>query len=697
MLPCMYAHAQWQGKFEQMDDLLPTPNSYRSADGSPGPEYWQQKADYTIRVTLDDKNQKIIGEETITYFNNSPTSLNYLWLQLDQNVRAENNINQLTRQATLERGMTTFEAVTELGGFEYEGGYNIKSVTDASGNPMKYLINRTMMKLPLDHPLKSGDSISFNISWEYNIYDRLMIRGRGGYEYFPDDDNYIYTIAQWYPRMCAYDDAVGWQNKQFIENGEFALEFGDFDVQITVPSDHIVAATGLLQNSNAVLSTTQQERLQKALSSYDKAQLIVTEKEANENEKSKATTTKTWHFQAEDVRDFAFASSRKFIWDAQMVDLGDNQVMAMSYYPKEANPLWEDHSTKAIKNTLQLFSEKLFTYPYPVAISVSSADHGMEYPMISFNGGRPSKKGRYSNEEKNTLVDVVIHEIGHNYFPMIVNSDEKLYEWMDEGITTFFELLTKQKYYPKDPHWGDAKSMSFYMAVNEFRERPPMTNPENLTLSSVSSYGQPSAALEVLRNVVMDPDLFDFAIKEYANRWKFKRPKPADFFRTMEDASAVDLDWFWRGWFYSSDAVDISIEDVEWYRLESSEFAKSSNLNKHQLPQLPQQWVIKDTPKSAYKEFENRVDDKAIRNTLAQKHLYEITFINVGGLVSPIVLEITYTDNEKELITIPAEIWRFNEYAVRKAFILDKEIKKLQLDPKQQTGDSFKENNVYPR
>ncbi|MEQ8926440.1 MAG: M1 family metallopeptidase, partial [Fulvivirga sp.] len=619
------------------------------------------------------------------------------WLQLDQNVRAKNNLNELTRQATLEQGMTTFEAAKEIGGLQYEGGYTIKKVTDVNSNPMNYIINRTMMKLPLDKPLLSGDSISFSISWEYNIYDRLMIRGRGGYEYFPEDDNYIYTIAQWYPRMCTYDDVVGWQNKQFIENGEFALEFGDFDVHITVPSDHIVAATGLLQNSDEVLNKAQQERLKKALSFYNKPQIIVTEKEAAANEMSKASTTKTWHFRAENVRDFAFASSRKFIWDAQMVDLGDNQVMAMSYYPKEGNPLWEDHSTRAIINTLELFSEKLFTYPYPVAISVSSADHGMEYPMISFNGGRPARKGKYSDDEKNTLVDVVIHEIGHNYFPMIVNSDEKLYEWMDEGIDTFFELLTKQKYYPKDPHWGDAKSMSFYMAVNEFRERPPMTNPENLTLSSVSSYGQPSAALDVLRNVVMGPELFDFAIKEYASRWKFKRPKPADFFRTLEDASAVDLDWFWRGWFYSSDAVDISIEDVEWYRLKSSEFAKSSNQNKHKFPELPQRWKIEETPKSAYKEFENKVDDKAILNELADKHLYEITFVNVGGLVSPIVLEITYSDNDKELKTFPAEIWRFNEYAIRKAIIVDKEIKKLQLDPKQQTGDSFKENNVYPR
>ena len=690
------SYAQVSNKFAPMDEYWPTPNAFRSANGAPGPNYWQQKADYKIQVKLDETAKKIIGEETITYFNNSPDTLNYLWLQLDQNVRAEGNLNDQTTHFSLIDGTNSRELVRGTGLYDYEGGINISTVTNPNGISLKYVINRTMMRIDLDVPLAPDQNFTFNLSWSYNIYDRLMVDGRGGSEYFPDDDNYIYTIAQFYPRMCVYDDVEGWQNKQFILQGEFALSFGDFEVDITVPDDHIVAATGVLINENDVLNEKQKERLARAKNETNKPVIINTESEAIQNEKEKSSAYKTWRFRAEQVRDFAFASSRKFIWDAQLVKLDGNDVLAMSYYPKESNPLWENESTKAIKNTLEVYSDLLFTYPYPVCISISSAENGMEYPMISFNEGRPNKKGKYGDTERNELVDVVIHEVGHNYFPMIINSDEKLYAWMDEGINTYFELQTKRSRYPKDPTWGTPNEMTFYMAVDEFIERPVMTNPENQIFSAVGSYGQPGAALEVLKNLVLEPELFNAAFKEYANRWKFKHPKPADFFRTMEDASGVDLSWFWRGWFYGNEAVDISIERVKWYRLDAPVTSISDN-TKHKMPIQPERWNVTTSTEREYKEFPNRLDDAKILESIESKNAYEVTFKNVGGLISPIVLEFTFQNNKKESMIIPAEIWRLNEKEVTKVFFFDDELKKITIDPNHLSGDVTKSNNVYPR
>lgn len=687
--------AQVSGKFAPMDGYWPTPNSYRSADGAPGAAYWQQKADYDINVKLVEKDRKITGEEVITYHNNSPDTLTYLWLQLDQNVRANENLYVQTSQLSLKDGVNTRELVRETGEYDYKGGIEIFSVTSQSGKSLNYFINRTMMRITLDSPLAPKASFSFHLSWSYNIYDRLMIDGRGGSEYFPEDDNRIFTIAQFYPRVCVYDDVEGWQNKQFIYNGEFALNFGDFDVTISVPSDHIVAATGELQNSAEVLNTKQLDRIDKAKKGTNKPVNIISEEEAKLSEQTKTIDYKTWRFRAENVRDFAFASSRKFIWDAQLVKLPGNDVLAMSYYTKECNPLWEEQSTKAIKNTLEVYSDLLFTYPYPVAISVTAADQGMEYPMISFNEGRPYKKGKYSDDDKNTLINVVIHEVGHNYFPMIINSDEKLHAWMDEGINTYFELQTKRSRYPNEPHWGEPNSMTFYMAVDEFIERPIMTDPENQLFSAVGSYGQPSAALEVLKSLVLGPELFDFAIKEYANRWKYKHPKPADFFRTMADASGQNLDWFWRGWFYENQPVDISIESVKWYRIDAS--TSSNTVDRYKLPVKPDKWMISASYDNEYREFNSRIDEAAIIETLEGKNVYELYLKNIGGLVSPVVIEFTFEDNKNETVILPAEIWQQNELAFKKVFLFDRKIKKIVLDPKKLTGDVNKSNNVYPR
>ena len=554
-----------QNKFAQLGEELPTPNEYRNAAGAPGHNYYQQKADYDIEVILDDKNQKITGEETITYTNNSPDNLEYLWIQLDQNVRALDSDSKLI---TIEK-MEDFRSIQDISKklFEFDGGFKIEEVTTPSGRDMKFSINKTMLRIDLDKPLSAGSSVSFRIKWWYNINDRMKIGGRSGFEYFEENDNYLYTIAQWFPRMCVYNDVEGWQNKQFLGRGEFTLPFGDYEVAITVPSDHIVGSTGELQNESSVLTSEQRSRFKEAAKS-DTPVLIVTQAEAEAAEKEKKTGEKTWIFKATNVRDFAFASSRKFMWDAQGVQVGGKNIMAMSYYPKEGNPLWERYSTKLVAHTIKTYSKFTVDYPYPVAISVHSKWIGMEYPMICFNGGRPEADGTYSERTKYGMWGVIIHEVGHNFFPMIINSDERQWTWMDEGLNTFVQYLTEQEWEREYPsRRGPAYLIADYMRGDQNFISPIMTNSESIWQFGNNAYGKPATALNILRETVMGRELFDYSFKIYCERWKFKHPSPADFFRTMEDASAVDLDWFWRAWFFTTDFVDISLDEVNWYEL----------------------------------------------------------------------------------------------------------------------------------
>ena len=568
------------------------------------------------------------------------------------------------------------------------------------------------MRIDLPAALKSGDKMSFNISWYYTVNDRMQDGGRSGYEYFPKDDNYLYTIAQFYPRMAVYDDYNGWQNKQFLGRGEFALEFGDFKVKITVPEDHIVASTGWLQNPGDVLTATQRERFDRAKKSFDKPVIIVTEEEAIANEKEKASGTKTWVYHAEDVRDFAFATSRKFIWDAQAVQIGDKTPLAMSYYSKEGNPLWEEESTKAVRNTLITYSKYTIDYPYPVAISVHAASIGMEYPMICFNFGRPNEDGTYSDRVKYGMIGVVIHEVGHNFFPMIINSDERQWTWMDEGLNSFVQYRTEVENYDNFPsRRGPAPNIINYMKSEKNAMRPIMTNSEQILQFGNNAYGKPATALSILREAVMGPELFDAAFKEYAQRWAFKRPNPADFFRTMEDASAFDLDWFWRGWFYTVDNVDINLADVQWYRMrqetsdvenkarnvKQGDLTAGSGEGKMDFSAGPKEFSLTETDPRFYGEFQNRIDDEAVIEKLRDKNYYQMTFKNEGGLVMPIIIEFTFTDGTKETQRIPAEIWRYNEQEVTKTFMFDKEVANIVVDPQRQTADVNTNNNVYPR
>ena len=717
-----------QNKFAQIDELLPTPNTYRTASGAPGHEYWQQRADYSIDIELDDKNQKIYGKETITYHNESPDVLTYLWLQLDQNRRAKDSDTYLISKSQINEKVSS----RTLKGLEpdFDGGFKIVAVTDPSGETtLPYTINKTMMRVDLESPLQPGDSYSFSIKWWYNINNRMEIGGRSGYEYFEDEDNYLYTIAQFYPRMCMYNDVYGWQNKQFLGRGEFTLSFGDFDVRITVPDDHLVAATGELVNSEKVLTQKQQDRLAKAKNSFTDPVIIVTEAEAKKNQKTKSAKIKTWHFKAENVRDFAFASSRKFIWDAMAVLQEDgSKVMAMSMYPEEGNPLWEKYSTKAVAHTLRWFSHYTFPYPYPVAWSINAARIGMEYPMICFNFGRPEEDDTYSERTKYGMIGVIIHEVGHNYFPMIVNSDERQWTWMDEGLTTFLQYLTEQQFERNYPsRRGPAHKIVDYMKGDKDFISPIMTNSESIHQFGNNAYGKPATALNILRETIMGRELFDMAFKEYANRWMFKHPTPADFFRTMEDASAVDLDWFWRSWFYTNDHVDLSINKVALYNVDTqnpryekeSERRKaaegpkniSSIRNEKEIEETYNErdpslndfytsydpYDVTDLDEKEYKEYIDGLSDTEKSLLKEQKHYYEISFENKGGIPMPVILDFQYQDGSHEIQRIPAEIWRFDDSIVTKVFATDKIIEKIVLDPYLETADTDRSDNYFPQ
>ena len=707
----------WQGKFEQLDQMLPTPNETRSASGAPGPKYWQQQADYVINAELNDVNQSITGSETITYTNNSPDPLKYLWVQLDQNINERDNNTQKTSTNSVTSNINTKTIAGNAGLYDFDGGFKIKKVADASGKALPYFINQTMMRVDLPQPLTTGQKISFSIDWSFNINDRVRGAtpndGRSGMEYFPKDGNYLYIIAQWFPRMCVYDDLVGWQNKQFLGQGEFTLSFGNYQVNLTVPADHVVAGTGMVQNLKEVLTPDQYSRFERAKTSFDKPVIICNQQEAMQREQKKSTQKKTWKFKADNVRDFAFATSRKFIWDAQAVKIADKTVLAMSYYPKEGNPLWEKESTQAVKNTILGYSRFSINYPYPQATSVHAASLGMEYPMICFNHGRPKEDGTYTDQLKWGMIGVIVHEVGHNFFPMIINSDERQTTWMDEGLNTFVQFLTQTIYYPDMPaRRGPAAMIVPYMKSDPTLQRPLMVNSETVVRSNFGNeqYAKCATALNILRETVMGPELFDKSFKEYCERWAFKHPKPGDLFRTLEDASAVDLDWFWRGWFFTTDNNNQSIEKVKWFKtstetknIENKNItAKEGDLSASATGNLdfsagPQPLTVANTPETAYGDFKSRVDDKAILAKLDGKNIYEVTFANKGGLVMPVIIEWTYKDGTKEIEKIPAEIWRLNEQVATKTFVKDKEVVNIVLDPKGETADVSLQDNVFPR
>ncbi len=712
-----------QNRFRQLYQELPTPNVYRTASGAPGHEYYQQKADYKMDIVLDDVNQRIYGEEEITYHNESPDALEYLWVQLDQNMRAQGSDRQKITQMKLADSVS-FSALGKLHN-DFDGGFKLDYIKDARGKDMEVAVNGTMMRVNMKTPLASGASVTFKIKWWYNINDRMEIGGRSGYEFFEEDGNYLYTIAQFFPRMAVYNEVEGWQNKQFLGRGEFTLPFGDYVVNLTVPADHVVAATGTLQNASNVLSSGERKAFSEAKTA-DRPVVIVSQETADERiENPETEKTKTWTFKALNVRDFGFASSRRFIWDAMGVQFGDHTVMAMSYYPKEGNPLWEKYSTEIVAHTLRVYSKYTFDYPYPVAISVHSNRIGMEYPMICFNGGRPEADGTYTERTKYGMLGVIIHEVGHNFFPMIVNSDERQWTWMDEGLNTFVQYLTEQEWEPGYPsRRGPAYKITDYMKGNKDYISPIMTNSESIHQFGPNAYGKPATGLNILRETILGPELFDYAFKTYSQRWMFKHPTPADFFRTMEDASGTDLDWFWRAWFYTNDHVDLAIKDFKWYQINSQNpeiEAAAAREAESKAPQFIGDLRYDTVPKVTdsrpdlldfYNEYDplepTRLDDEEYQTYLSKLdedekallesglNYYQVDFEMIGGVPMPIILRMDYADGTSERIYIPAEIWKMDEPFVSKVFYSEKEVSGIVLDPGLETADTDRGNNYWP-
>ncbi|NNT71891.1 M1 family metallopeptidase [Flavobacterium sp. IMCC34852] len=705
-------------KFKQMYDLLATPNMYRTASGAPGPEYYQQQADYKIDVELDDKNQKLYGTETITYTNNAKESLDYLWVQLDQNEKARNSNSPLVESNKTDPAISAQAFSRKYLEEDFDGGFRIEYVKDAQGNPMTYTINQTMMRIELPKLLKNKEKITFSIKWWYNINNYILDGGRSGYEHFEKDGNNLYVLAQFYPRMAVYSDVEGWQNMQFWGSGEFALTFGNYEVNITVPADHIMEATGTLQNRSEVFTPEQLKRYAEAEKSFDKPVVVVTQAEAEAAEKGFSAKKKTWKFKAENVRDFGISTSRKFIYDAMAVKTGSTTSMAISLYPKEGNPLWGEYSTLMVAHTLKSYSSYTFDYPYPKAVSINARDQGMEYPMICWNFGRPDESGRYSDQTKYGMLGVICHEVGHNFFPMIVNSDERQWTWMDEGLNSFMEYLAEKTFDPNFPtRRGPAKNIIPYMSGDQTGLEPIMTNSESLRQFGNNAYGKPATALNILRETIMGHDLFDYAFKTYANRWKFKHPTPEDFFRTMEDASAVDLDWFWRGWFYTTDYNDIGIKEVKKYFVsneaskEVSDFMKTRRRRDSRngpmvymiaegsssyKPELNKPFKIEDF--QALEDYVNKnfsAEEKAKLNE--PKYFYQVTFNKPGGLVMPIIVEITFEDGTTENHYFPAQIWRMNDKEVNRTFATKKAVSKIVVDPKEETADIDTSNNSWPK
>jgi len=701
-------------KFKQLHQELPTPNKQHTASGAPGHEYTQQQVDYVMDIVLDDEEKKIYGNETITYHNNSKDVLDYLWVQLDQNMRAADSKSPDISGGGPDVMYQPEKFASRFMGKPFDGGFKIEELTDINGTDIDYMINQTMMRVNLPAPLASGEKFTFKIKWWYNINDYTSIRGRSGYEPFPDG-NRAYVIAQFFPRLCVYNNVEGWQNMQFWGRSEFALEFGNYKVSITTPEDFTLNATGELQNPKEVLSKDQYKRYEKAKTTYDDPIYIVTPEEALDAEQGRKSGKKTWDFYAENVRDFAFATSRKYMWDAMAVKLGDKTVMAYSLFPKEGNPLWEEHSTRAVANTLEVYSDYTFDYPYPHATSVNAKRQGMEYPMICFNYGR-TQNGKYTQRTKAGLIGVVTHEVGHNFFPMIVNSDERQWTWMDEGVNSFVQIYALEKYDPElFPRKNSAKRIVSYMKGDQSRLSPIMSQGDNVFNFSPNAYTKPATGLYILKEVIMGNELFDFAFKKYAQRWKFKHPTPADLFRTMEDASAMDLDWFWRGWFYTTGNNDIGIKEVKKYYVTDKPTKRAQNMAKRygitvdQLP--PSLYLVSESSEEFTDDLKNKQPEnfKVLQeyvdknfsseeknNLKAPKYFYELTFEKPGDLIMPIVVEFEFEDGTKERKQYPAQIWRFSD-EVTKVYPSSKPIKKITVDPEEQTADVDTSNNSWPK
>jgi len=644
----------------------PTPNSYRTGAGSPGPDYWQQRVDYVIETSLDTVSHVVTGSERITYHNNSPEDLSFLWVQLDQNVRSIQHSRSYQTQGALPTEISPqFRRFVGLN--QFDGGDNITRVqlmgSDGSLTDADYRINNTVMRINLPHPLPAGAVMNLEIDWHFLVPDN----GRGAKEQMAD--GWIYEMAQWFPRMSVFDDVNGWQTDQFMGRGEFYLNFGDYDVKITVPWNHIVDATGELQNPEEVLTSTQMRRLEEAYGSEEPRFIISAEEVMDPSTRPVREGTATWHFKAENVRDFAWVSSKLFVWDAAGFRYSpeDRVVKVHSLYPREAMPLWDKVSTRATIQTMKTYGRMAFHFPYPKAINVNGPQGGMEYPMVAFCGVRPQPDGSYSDQAERSLVGVTVHEVGHNWFPMVVDSDERKWTWMDEGLNTFLQYYGQLDYAKTycGAQWTQNESCVFEggrgpaPAIVSYMQDPdqvPIMTESDLIHKDFGNngYSKPATGLVMLREHILEEGPFDEAFSGYAQKWMFKQPKPADFFRSMEDGAGENLAWFWRGWFYTTHANDQVLASVT--------------------TQPAQELVGNDSQGQYY-------------------HRIEIQ--NKGGLVMPVELEVVFSDGSTERMNLPVDVWRYNELTFTKGFFSDKALAEVILDPDEAYADIDRSDNVW--
>ncbi len=645
-------------------DQWPAPNETRGANGKPGAKYWQQRVDYVIRVGLDTTTHTVTGSERVTYRNNSPDALGYVWFQLDQNIDNPSVSEAMIGATSLPKSISP-RAAEFINARLDTKGYSITRVQLVSKNGQKtdaaYVLQGTQMKVPLSSPLATGGAQDIEIDWSYVMPESFASRnGRGAREKLKD--GWEYLAAQWFPRAAVYDDVVGWQNDQFYGQGEFYLNFGNYDVSITVPHNHIVQSTGVLHESgrgpdihaarapcegvhlasNRFTSSPRTKRTRRP-----RAQLV--------------QQPFTWRFKAENVRDFAWASSAGFIWDAAGFRYSPTAkpIEMHSLYPREALGVWDSLSTKAIAQTMRTYGRLAFEYPYPKASNIHGIVGGMEYPMIAFCGARPPANANAAvlKSVGYGLVAVTIHEVGHNWFPMIVASDERKWTWMDEGLNSYLEGMASVEF---DLSWPKARlpmvaaNIVGYMKNTD--QVPLMTESDLIHRGfGPNGYTKPASGLFILREQVLGPQFFDAAFREYSAAWMFKHPQPADFFRSMMQASGDNLNWFWRGWFYSTHANDQSLGTVE------SQSADSLGM-------------------SARGRFYNRV-----------------TLENKGGLVMPAIMEFTFTDGSKERVKLPVSIWRNNEKKFEYGRFSQKELQSVELDPDNVLADINRENNKWSR
>jgi hypothetical protein len=611
---------------------LPTATLIRTGSGEPGPEYWQQRADYVIRASLDTLAGTVTGQERITYRNNSPDTLRYLWLQLDQNLFNSSS-----------RGFFLFGQDARFGTQGAEGGFTLAEVTQpalpgAPGRPaqradsLRYLVNGTMMRVDLPRPLPPRTSYEFDIRWSFSFGPN---RNRMGIEEV--DGSTIFEAAQWYPRLAVYDDVRGWNTEQYLGLGEFYLEYGRFDVSLTVPATMLVAATGTLQNPLQVLTATQRKRL--TLARHSDTTVVIRGAAEITDPATRLTSSSgmlTWHFVADSVRDFAWAAAVQFIWDA--VGVNGGKTLAMSFYPPSADSIWNQASQDA-KFAIEHYSQQWYPFPYPFANNVNGVEGGMEYPMIVFCGDRTSAQGLYG---------VTDHEFGHTWFPMLVGSNERLYPWQDEGFNTFMNYYNWQARYP-DLANRRGSADAYLRAALSGRDVPIMTPADRQgPLLGQDAYNKPGLALRILRDQVLGPDRFDPAFREYIRRWAYKHPTPADFFRTIEDGVGEDLSWFWRAWFYTTATPDQAVDSVK---------------------------VVKDS------SGESR--------SLVYLH-------TAAAMPLPVTLDLTFDDGNTRRVKLPVEIWYFGpQYLYQVAGPPD--VVSATVDPDSVLPDTDRSNDKWPR